>query len=91
MIKLTLNDYDNTNGDAATIYNPYASSEIAIFNALDVNVTSTLASAGILISEGQPDPGDSSYVATLFGDDFVQVALVAMDIPIPVDEAGRLG
>ena len=90
---LTLSGYDKTNGDAYLIHNPGAPSEIKVLDTSNVDVTAVLVVAGILISEGHdPDPPTSvSYVATIFGDSFVQEALVAMDIPIPADEAGRLG
>ena len=88
---LTLSGYDNTSGDAYLIHNPNGPSYVKVMSVGGVDVTAYLKEKNILVSEGTDPPSGESYVETLFGDDFAQVALVAMDIPIPVEEAGRLG
>lgn len=71
---LTLSDYDATGGNAAKIYVERIA-DVTILNASAVDVTSTLAAAGILVGETSGDA-----IVETFGADWSDVARYALGI-----------
>lgn len=82
---LTLSGYDSSAGDALKIEVEYLDS-VAVFDSSSVDVTQDLIDAGILVGgTTPPGPGGDSTLDALFGETFVDVALVALDTPLYAD------